>query len=645
MQKYKILGLTLTLALIFSFSTVAFAGEYNEAPMFKRLVAAGELPPVEERLPDEPVVVEPLEEIGTYGGEMHVYTSSAVSLGDGELVGMEPVLRIDRDYSWGIPNVIKSYDLAEDGKSLILYLRQGLRWSDGYPFTADDFLYAYEHEILNEELYTYIPPWLRSGDEILKMKRTDDYTVRLDFSKPYPLIVNYLSHAWGTQNGWPMFWFGSFQAAHYAKQFHPDFIGREKAIEQAKEAGFDTWVEYYKRKVLSFFGYQFYPDTSPTLAAYVCVEKTMDGWVFERNPYYWKVDTEGNQLPYIDRIEVHIANQDVITGKIITGEVDYAGLTAGISNMPLYVDNAEKGGYRILMWRSAANLNIYFNLTCEDSILREIFQDIRFRKAFSLAINRDEINKTLYFGLATPRSTTVPPGSEYYREEWAKVYIDYDPDQANQFLDEMGLDKKDKEGFRLRLDGERLKIIFEVGGESPLLELLVEYWKDVGIDVRLKVDAFALFYERFFANKLDLTYQAGGFNLEPALSTMPQSYWPDWWGRKWFQWYRTEGTQGEEPPESVMNIFKWYDERKMATTEEERIESMQKILKSQADNLWVITVVGMIPSPKIVNKNLRNIPEEALWTWDVMRIHPFHPEQFFLEGAEPSMEASPSLYK
>jgi len=644
MQKYKTYGITLASLLIFLFSVIASASQYNEAPMLEKLVATGKLPPVEKRLPDEPAIVKPLEEVGEYGGTMHVYTTAAVHLWDGEIIGMEPVLRIERDYSWGVPNIVKDYKLADDGKSLTLYLRKGMKWSDGHPFSADDFLYEYQHEILNKELYPHVPPWLKVGEGIVEMKKIDDYTVRLDFPEPYPLMLNYISHAWGMQAGYTGvgWWYGPFQAAHYAKQFHPDFIGKEKATQMAKEAGFETWIEYYARRVASFFGLQFYPDSSPTLAAYVCKKKTMDEWVFERNPYYWKVDSEGNQLPYIDRIILHhIGDIDVITGKIIAGECDYAGLAAQSHNLPLYVDNAEKGGYRVLVWRWPGNSHIELNLTSEDSVLREIFQDIRFRKAMSLAINREEINKTLYFGLATPCSYTVPPGSEYYKEEYAKVYIEYDPEQANKLLDEMGLDKKDKEGFRLRPDGKRLKIDLEQWVDNPVLELLVEYFKDIGIDVRIKIETFGLYAERGRANKIDMRLEGGEFNMEPAFSTLPQYYvpmqwgWTSGWGCKWDQWYQTEGKQGEEPPEKIMDLINWYKKLKMATTKEERIKWAQKILESHAENLWLINLVSMTPQPIIVKSNLRNIPAKALWTWDIMRIAPYHPEQFFFKGAKP----------
>jgi len=644
MQKHKIFAIVLTLVLVFSFSAIASAGKYNEAPVLEELVAAGELPAVEERLPVEPAVVEPLEEIGEYGGTMHVYTPYTMHLGDGEIVAYESVLRIDRDYSWAIPNIIKSYDFAEDGKSLVLYLREGMKWSDGYPFTADDFLYAYEYEALNKELTPNIFGQWKVGDEVVQVKKIDEYTVRLDFPKPYPLILNVLGHASGMQSLWPGF--GCFQPAHYAKQFHPDFVGKEKATEMAKEAGFATWVEYYNRKVGSFFGVQWYPDASPSLAPYVCVERTMDRWVYERNPYYWKIDTDGNQLPYIDRVIVHLVGDvSIITGKIITGEADYVGMFTKAKDLPLYVDNAEKGGYRVLLWRSPGNIHVQLNLTSEDPVLREIFQDIRFRKALSLAMNREEMNKTFWFGLATPSSFTVAPFCEYYKEEYAKAYIEYDPERANKLLDEMGLTKKDKEGFRLRPDGERLKIVAEETVETPVVEALIGYWKDIGVDVGMRIRAASLLVERAKANKVDMRVLAvvgSDFNMEPTFSQRPSFFVPVVWEQRaiwctrWAQWYVTEGEKGEKPPEQMMNLIDWYENLKLATTEEERIKWAQKLLKSQADNLWLINIVNMYPAPIIVKENLRNIPAKGLWTWDITRIKAFQPEQFFFKGAKPT---------
>ncbi len=645
MQKHKIFVMVLSLTLIFSFSAIASAGKYNEAPMLEELVAAGELPAVEERLPDEPLIVEPLEEIGEYGGTLYVYTTAATHLWDGEIIGMEFLLGIERDYSWGVPNIVESYKWADDAKSITLYLREGMKWSDGHPFTADDFLYWYEYEFLNEEVYSWgTPAWLQVGEGTIQMTKIDNYTVRVDFPQPYSLYLNYISHAWGSQNGIAgatgVGWYGSFQAAHYAKQFHVDFIGKEKAAQMTEDAGFATWIEHYARKTTSFFGLQFYPDSVPTLGAYICKKKTIDEWVFERNPYYWKVDTEGNQLPYIDRVILrHIGDIDVITGKIIAGECDYAALSAQAHNLPLYVDNAEEGGYRVLVWRWPGNQHIELNLTSEDPVLREIFQDIRFRQAMSLAINRGEVNKILYFGLATPASYTVPPGTEYYKEEYANAYIEYDPERANELLDEvLSLKNRDEDGYRLRLDGERLTITLEAWADDPIYELVVEYCKDIGIDVRIKIETFALFVERSMANLIDMRVEGGEFNIEPGFSTLPQYYvpmqwgWTSGWGVKWDQWYQTGGTEGEKPPEKIMNLINWYKEMKLVVIEEERIELAQKILKSHADNLWMINIVTGTPQPIIVKENLRNIPAKALWTWDMARIVPFSPEQFFLKG-------------
>ena len=205
----------------------------------------------------------------------------------------------------------------------------------------------------------------------------------------------------------------------------------------------------------------------------------------------------------------------------------------------------------------------------------------------------------------------------------------------------MGLDKKDAEGFRLRPDGKRLTIILEDWGSNPVHELLVAYWKDIGVDVRIKVETFGLYRERTKANKVDMRLGGGNFNLEPAFSTLPQFYvpiqwgWASSWACKWNQWYATGGKEGEKPPKKIMDLINWYEKLKLATTKEERVKWAQKILESHAENLWLINLVSMTPAPIIVKKNLRNIPAKALWSWDIMRIVPYHPEQFFFKAAKP----------
>ncbi len=330
-----------------------------------------------------------------------------------------------------------------------------------YPFTANDFMYYYDHVLTNKELTPIVAEWALVGGQLIKFVKVDGYTIRWDFPTSYPSIVGQTNASVGQQPG-TLWWWGSYQAEHYAKQFHPHFIGMAKAVEMAKAAGFDTWTQLYWNKTDTVFGVPINAGGEPVLTAYVCVGKTMEGWVFERNPFYWAVDTQGNQLPYIDRVVSHVTNSpDVVQGKLMTGEVDF--FAGSMADMALYTANAEKGGYKVRVWKSgegsAAHLQL--NLTIEGPVLRQLFGDVRFRRALSHAIDRDEINKKVYFGLATPRAHTVPPYSEYFRPEFGTAYTKYDVAAANRLLDEglvdglllvnMHLNQQEHESIRERM--------------------------------------------------------------------------------------------------------------------------------------------------------------------------------------------------
>ena len=448
---------------------------YQEAPMLHALVEQGLLPPVEERLPEHPVVIQPWEEIGRYGGAAIAYQDTWVYPTNHSaewFIGYEPLLRCTRDYGFGEPNIAEGYEWSEDGRVLTIYLRKGLRWSDGHPFTAEDIVFYFEYEAFDPRIRPELPrTWVVDGKPI-EVTAVDDYTVQIQLPKPWPSIINYLSHAWGTQVG---SWVGFFAPAHYCKQFHPAFIGEDQADELAKKEGYESWAQWYADKTRSHFGLTVSPDGPPTLSAYVCVERGPDKLVFQRNPYYWKVDPAGNQLPYIDQVICYFgpASQEVVTSKVLSGEVDiYVDHLLSLDNLSLYKENEDKGGYRILLWRTADREGIAWNLTMNDPVLRQIVLHPNFRKAMSLAIDRDEMSKLLWFGLGKPAPYYADPLSPYYEEEYDKLareYVRYDPVQGNALLDEMGLIQRDSEGYRLRPDGKRLTLIFDyVGAEvSP----------------------------------------------------------------------------------------------------------------------------------------------------------------------------------
>ena len=352
----------------------------------------------------------------------------------------------------------------------------------------------------------------------------------------------------------------------------------------------------------------------PRMGPFVLKRSGSTQIISERNPYYFKVDTAGNQLPYIDYLVSDIVNMEVYQIKVISGEADLAWLTTSIENYPLYKENEEKGGYRVIAWpgKRPTELALRLNLNDPDLVLRRISQDIRFRQALSVAINRDSINESVFFGKAVPRQVTVLPNFPGYKKEWAEANAQYDPALANQLLDEMGLAEKDKDGFRLRPDGETLLLILEYrimdGGETTILELVKENWEAVGIKVLLKL------MERSFAetrwDSADHGVIAAGVSntllFYPGdrvlLASSDAMY-------NWSQWIETKGEKGEEPPEDLKNIYKWFDEAKEQIPGSKKfIEITQKMSDLLAEKVWVIGTVGMSPKPHIVKNNLRNYP-------------------------------------
>jgi len=615
--------------------TVALA--YNEAPMLRTKVAAGELPPVEERLPEKPLVVEPVEEIGQYGGTAHVASTFAEAFMDGSLLmGWEGLLRIGPDNKSIIPNLAKKWEFSKDGKTLTIYLRKGIKWSDGVPFTADDIMFWYEDMFLNEELTPVKSKDLCPGGEPIVVEKVNDYTVRFHFAVPYPIMKLYLAHYGGL-------WL--FYPKHYLMQFHPRYVPLEKLEKMAKDEGFDYWYQLFGDKIRTgFIGAQTNPDR-PVLEAFVLRIKKPDHLVLERNPYYWKVDPAGNQLPYIDKIFVHLVTDvETANAMVVSGQLDFAGMNTTLTNYPLYKDSAAKGNFRVLTWPSCYGGMVIFqpNQTHKDPVLRKIFRDVRFRRALSLAINREEINDVLYFGLGEPRQMTVVPQSKFYEDRFARAYAEYDPEKANALLDEMGLKWDENHEYRLRPDGKRLSWTIEywpgeIATKTPTCELVREYWRKIGIQVALKEETGELTTQRATSNEMDMNVWHGDkvadilFILSPQFFVPYSRGWETTWGVEWATWYVTGGKEGEKPPEKAMNLLKWWEKMKTTMDEEEMIQLGKKILASQAENLWTIGTVGLAPQPIVVRNNLRNIPEKGLWGWDVLWTEPCHPEQFFFK--------------
>ena len=430
-------------------SAAVSSGKYHEAPMLAELVAAGELPPVDERLPDAPKVKEVVEEIGQYGGTINAFAINMDSWNDmTEVIGGSSFLLDLTADNEIIPDLAMGYELAEDGNSMTLLLRPGAKWSDGHPFSADDIVFMFEDMHWNADVNT----WNLYG-RVNRIRKLDDYTVRFEMDTPYPVLPVVMVT-------WPGGEIASYAPKHYLQKWHIKYNPDAEKI--AKEEGFDSWWEAFNSHQI------FYPTTDtnqPTTMPWKFENQTATVKYFQRNPYFYQVDSEGNQLPYIDDVVVTAVNKEVYQAKIMSGESDIAVASTTTENYSLYKENEQQGGYRVIAVPgvNSSEAGFSINQNHPDPELRKIFNDVRFRQALSTALNREEINETVYFGLGTPRQATTMPSSSFYNPEWGEEhpYVKYDPDKANTLLDEIGLTARDADGFRLGPDGKTLVLLVE----------------------------------------------------------------------------------------------------------------------------------------------------------------------------------------
>ena len=595
---------------------------FSEAPSLTARVSVGELPPLRKRLPANPVVLEPLESIGRYGGIARIFSSDTWTF-----INAEPALTVGPEAVRILPNIIERWEYSDNYQTLSMHLRRGLKWSDGSAFTSDDFLFNHQHIMLNKELTPVAyPPW-----RDLRSVRLDDYSFRFEFDKPNPLFVNLLA-----QLGDFM-----FVPSEYLKQFHPAFADRETLIEQARDRGYISWMAYFSA---IRFRNRNEPPLAPTVQPYRLVRKTPTTEYYERNPFYWKVDPDGNQLPYIDEVQADIIdNNEVMAAKAATGQVDFAGFSMKTQDFPLFKLGEKSSGIRTLQWNRIHGNDVIImpNFTFDDDRLRELYRDRRFRVALSHAINRPEMNSIIYFNQGQPRQATVIPTSRYFEAEFANASTSYDPELSRRLLDEMNVIDRDGDGLREYPGGESLVITLEyLDIETPKsisLELVVAYWREVGLDIRLKQVDAALQQSRATGNLMQMTV----WHMDRATDILfpPQPFWfvpmhVGWeeahWNL-WVQYYSSAGKDGEKPPPAIDQLHTWWQEMIVTGDPERRLQLGKNILRSNAENLWSIGTIGLAPQPVVISQRLRNVATRGYWGWDNRWTMAYHPSTWFLE--------------
>ena len=613
------------LLLLLAFSGAGVA-QNSEPPMLRLDVSQGKLPPLEKRLPQPPLVVN-TESPGKHGGTLNSLvgrsrdTRLLVVYGYARLVGYDRNLEL-------VPDLLESYEVRE-GRIFTLKLRKGHRWSDGHPFTTEDFRYYWEDVANNKELSPAGPPrdLLVDGQPPL-FEVLSDTVVRYTWQKPNP---HFLPRQAGAS---PLF---IYRPAHYLKPFHKKYSEKVRKAE-AEGTAKRRWSAVHNRADNLYESDN--PDL-PTLQPWMNTTKPpADRFVAVRNPYFHRVDQNGLQLPYIDRFVLAVADPKLIPAKTGSGEADLQARDVNFNNYTFLKQGEKNNGYRTLLWRpgKGSHFALFPNLNVNDPVWRALLRDVRFRRALSLAIDRSLVNQVLYFGLAIESNNTVLPQSPLFREAYRDRWARYDRKQAARLLDEIGL-KRGKDGVRRLPDGRPLEIIVETAGESTeqtdVLELIRETWREVGIKLFSKPSQREAFRNRVFAGETVMSVWSG---LENGLATpdsspdelaptnQTQLQWP-----KFGQHFETGGKSGEAVDiAEVKELDRLYRAWSEAKTRGDRERAWHAMLELHAEQQFVIGVVSGVPQPVVARDTLANVPERGFYNWDPGAFFGiYHPDTFW----------------
>ncbi|HEY7141099.1 MAG TPA: ABC transporter substrate-binding protein [Methylomirabilota bacterium] len=609
--------------------------KFKEAPMLAEMVKAGKLPPVEQRLPADPLVVPVVERAGQYGGVWRRAFLGPADFNNYVRVVYDALARFSPDGSKIEPKIAAGWQSSPDFKVWTIRLRKGARWSDGAPFTADDILFWYKDVLLNKDLTPAIPGWMRNADGTpASVEKVDAQTVHFAYKQAATLFLTALAN----QDG-PDRTYAAFLPAHYLKRFHPAYAKKEDIDKLVQAAGFKTWTELFAAKNAPFEN----PER-PTMGAWVPLTRVSDQiFTLRRNPYFIGVDPDGNQLPYIDEVRfTFFADIQALNLAAIAGEFDMQARHIQMTNYPVFKENEKNGKYRVITWPTfgGSDAVVAFNQSYKaDPEIAKLLASKDFRVALSYAINRTQIKESAFLGLGEPRQGVPAPWHPYFPgDEYAKKYTAYKSDEANKMLDALGLTRKDAQGIRLFPSGKPVSIELSVvpafGEWKDVAQLIAKDWEKVGVKTVVQIRERALQFKMRDANELQTEMWnedtsafpfTGNAKVDvrnnPILTTGPL----------FLQWYQTKGKEGMEPPAPIKRIVELVDTARTVGPDGQ-VKAAQEIFRIWADNVYEIGTIGLTPMIQgvvVVNSKMHNIPTTLGNDWPLRTPGNARPEQFY----------------
>ncbi len=603
--------------MLLSMAAPAGSIELIETPSLLESVNSGAMPPVTERVPEQPQVVHfgGEFEAGQHGGEMRMLMGKQkdirqiVVYGYARLVGYTADLELKAD-------ILERVDI-EKGRIFTLHIRRGHKWSDGHPFTSEDFRYYWEDIANNPELSKGgVTRKLLIDGEPPMVEFVDDYTVRYSWKKPNPFFLPALA---GPR---PLY---IYKPAHYLRQFHKSYQTEERIVELIEKHSARNWMGVHVNRDRPYKATN--PDL-PTLQPWMnSTYPPSQRFIFKRNPYYHRIDSNGRQLPYVDSIAVNIASGKLVPAKSGADESDLQGRYLRMDNYTFLRQSAKRNNYNVRLWKTAkgSNVALFPNLNTTNETLRKLYFDVRFRRALSLAIHRHEINQVVYFGLVLESNNTVLPESPLYKPEYQTAWSGFDLEQANALLDELGLAERDDRGVRIMADGEPLEILIQTAGESTeqtdVLELVHDSWLKAGIKLYSIPSTREVFRNRIFSGEAVMSIWTGLPNGLPTADTSPaklapteqdQYQWP-----KWGVFHESNGKHGEAPTiDEVSVLSRLNDDWRRASSSEERKKIWRRMLDIHSNQVFSIGIITGVQHPVVVNNHLKNVPEVGFFDFE-----------------------------